>query len=144
MYRWVDADGVVNYSNIPPPAQAKAKRIAESEPTVSVIPPRERGPETQAARDAREAALIRRIEQLEDDLAQLRRGAIQSPAYVSYPAPPAIGYADYGYGASFVYPVPVYPWAIRPAKPHPPRFRPGHPAVAPHGAPRGLTVRMGR
>ncbi|MCL4801508.1 MAG: DUF4124 domain-containing protein [Burkholderiales bacterium] len=159
MYRWVDQRGVVNYSNVPPPAPVRATRIADAEPTVSVIPPPARPPE--ARRAAREAALERRIEQLEDELAQLRRAA-SAPAYLPYPAAPAVTYADYG--AALVYPVPVWPAGV---KPLPPRSRfghvrghegfgagfkarfkagpkPSHRIAGPHSVRSGLSVRIGR
>jgi len=143
MYRWVDAKGVVNYSNIPPPAKANAKRIADTEPTVSVIPLPERPPAVQ--REANEAALVRRIEQLEDELAQLRRAAAQPPAYARYAAPPMVGYAEYSW--PIAYPVPVYPWPIRPGKSHHAGFRAGpfkHPVAVHRGARHGFNVRIGR
>lgn len=143
MYRWVDAKGVVNYSNVPPPATTGATRIADTEPTVSVIPPRERTPESQAAREAREAALVRRIGQLEDEIAQLKRAAAQPPVYAAYPVPPAATYAEYAWPIAY----PVYPWPIRPGRPHYPGFRPGHgkhPVAVPHGARGGIAVRIGR
>jgi len=159
MYRWVDAKGVVNYSNVPPPAGTTAKRIAETEPTVSVIPPPENRAEQQQA--AREAALLRRIEQLEDELAALRTAAAQAAAY-TYPIPaPAVTYS-----APVVYPYAFYPWPIvRAGKGHvffksgprhgfghgiknphsgfvSSRVRGGTPSVAvPRGGRSGLTVR---
>jgi hypothetical protein len=145
LYRWVDARGVVNYSNVAPHA-VQARRIAETEPTVSVIPPPERRPELQQSQ--REAALQRRIEQLEIELAELRRANAAVVAY-PYPAPvPAVTYS-----APVVYPYPVYSWPIRGThgghrfKPRHPgygsRWRPGGrpPVAAPHGGRSGLTVR---
>lgn len=143
MYRWVDAKGVVNYSNVPPPANANARRIADAEPAVSVIPLPVRPPEAQ--REAKEAALARKIERLEDELAELRRAAIQRSAYVSYAAPPMVSYADDS--AAIAYPLLVYPSPIRTGKPVHPRFRPGHvkhPVALPHGARRGFSARRGR
>lgn len=147
LYRWVDAKGVVNYSNIPPQGVA-AKRIAETEPTVSFIPPREKPPEVKQA--ARDAAMLRRIEQLEDELAALRRASASTAGY-AYPVPallPALTYS-----VPVVYPFPIYSWpAHRLGKGH--RFKPGHPGFGsswrggsrppvalPHGGRSGLTVR---
>jgi len=147
LYRWVDAKGVVNYSNIPPQGVA-AKRIAETAPTVSVIPPPEKPPEVKQA--AREAAMLRRIEQLEDEVAALRRASASTAVY-TYPVPavlPAVTYA-----APVIYPFPIYSWpAHRLGKGH--RFKPGHPglvagwrpggrppAASPRGGRPGLTVR---
>lgn len=143
MYRWVDERGVVNYSNLPPPATAKATRIADAEPTVSVIPPPARAPEARSA--AAEAALLRRIEQLEDELAQLRRAAAPPPVYAAYPPAPAVTYAEYR--APIVYPVPVYTWPLRPAKPHHQWARGGHvhrPVAAPHTVRSGISVSIRR
>lgn len=149
MYRWVDANGVVNYSNVPPPAHVKATRIADTEPTVSVIPPPERAPEARSA--DRVAALERRIGQLEDELAQLRRHATQTPGHAANLAP--VSFADPG--VTFVYPVPVRPARVRA---HWPRSRifharhehvgagskPHHPAAVPHGVRGVFDVSSGR
>jgi Domain of unknown function (DUF4124) len=103
-YRWVDAKGVVNYSNIPPQG-VKAKQIPDTQPTVSVIPPPERQAELQHA--AHQAELLRRIEQLEDELAAMRR-ANAPPAIYTYPVPePAVTYA-----APVVYPFAVFPFPV--------------------------------
>ena len=143
LYRWVDAKGVVNYSNVPPQG-VTAKRIPETEPTVSVIPPRDDRAERLQA--AREAALLRRIEQLEDELAALRSAPAPAVVY-TYPVPAAA----VTYPASFVYSYPVY------ARPHgkPGRghgFKPRYPGFGAHRGPgakypaavaprSGLTVR---
>lgn len=135
MYRWVDAKGVVNYSNIPPPADANAKRIAETEPTVSVIPPPEKNAEQLQA--AREAALLRRIEQLEDELAALRTTAAAAATY-PYPVPAP----EVTYGVPVVYPYAVWSWPIvKPGrghgsfKPGRPGFKPRHPGFGSFGGP---------
>jgi len=147
LYRWVDAKGVVNYSNIPPQG-VTAKRIAETEPTVSVIPPREKPPEVKQAE--REAAMLRRIEQLEDELAGLRRASAPTVVY-AYPVPTPV--PEMTYSTPVVYPFPVYPWPVhRLGKGH--RFKPGHPGVgsgwrpggkpslaSPRGGQSGLSVR---
>jgi hypothetical protein len=144
LYRWVDAKGVVNYSNIPPQG-VEATQIPETQPTVSVIPPPERQAELRQA--AHEAELLRRLEQLEDELAAMRASA---PTVVyTYPPPePAVTYA-----APFVYPYAVYPYPVyaprgrngfkgsRPAYGwgHAPGAMP--PVPAPHGGRAGLPVR---
>lgn len=147
LYRWVDAKGVVNYSNVPPPG-IKAKQIAETQPTVSVIPPPERPPEMQQAR--RETELLRRIGQLEDELAALRRASAAAVVYthpLPAPAPSVI------YSVPVVYPYPIYPWSVyKSGGGH--RFQPRHPGrsvhrrhgggrpiALPHGGRSGLTVR---
>jgi hypothetical protein len=125
LYRWVDAKGVVNYSNVPPQG-VKAKQIAETQPTVSVIPPPERPPEVQQAQ--REAALLRRIEQLEEELAALRR----APVVYTYPVP-AVAPVE-TYAAPIVYPYPIYPWrAYKRGGGH--RFGPHKPGMRAHGRP---------
>lgn len=104
LYRWVDAKGVVNYSNIPPQG-VKAKQIPDTQPTVSIIPPPKNQPELRQA--AREADLLRRIERLEDELVALRRASAPSVIY-TYPIPsPAVAYT-----APILYPYPIYPGAI--------------------------------
>jgi hypothetical protein len=148
LYRWVDARGVVNYSNVPP-KNVKAKQIAETQPTVSVIPPPENPPEVQQAQ--REAALLRRIEQLEEELAALRRAPATTVVY-TYPVPAAAPVETYA--APIVYPYPVYPWPVykrgggqRFGSPHHPRMgargRPGGrpPVAVPYTGRPGLTVR---
>jgi hypothetical protein len=147
LYRWVDARGVVNYSNVPPQG-VKAKQIAETQPTVSVIPPPEKPPEVQQAQ--REAALLRRIEQLEEELAALRRAPATTVVYVN-PAP-AIA-PEVTYSAPVVFPFPVFPWrGVKPGwvhriGPRPPgtgtNQRPGGrpPIATPFAARPGLTVR---
>jgi len=128
LYRWVDARGVVNYSNIPPQG-VKAKQIAETQPTVSVIPLPERPPEVQQAR--REAELLRRIEQLEDELAALRR----APTTVVYPYPAPATAPVETFAAPVV--IPFSPWPVfKPGKGH--RFWPRQPGA---GGKRGHGVR---
>jgi len=124
LYRWVDAKGVVNYSNVPPQG-VKAKQIAETQPTVSVIPLPERPPEVQQAR--REAELLRRIEQLEDELAALRRASTT----VVYAYPPPVTAPVETIAAPIVFP--FHPWPVfKPGKGH--RFWPRQPGA---GADRG-------
>ena len=145
LYRWVDARGVVNYSNVPPQG-VQAKQIAETEPTVSEIPLPEKQPEMQQAQ--REAALVRRVAQLEDELAALRRASAATVVY-GYPVPvPTVTYST-----PVVYPYPIYPWPVHRAgggyrfKPRYPGSgsygRPGGrpPVATPYGGRSGLTVR---
>ena len=128
LYRWVDAKGVVNYSNVPPPQSVKAKRIAETEPTVSVIPPREDRAERLQA--AREAALLRRIEQLEEELAALRSTPAAPTVVYTYPAPATA----VTYPTSYVYPYPVYARPFgKPGRVH--GFKPRHRGFGAHRAP---------
>lgn len=151
LYRWVDAKGVVNYSNVPPKS-VKATQIAETQPTVSVIPPPEKPPEVQQAQ--REAALLRRIEQLEQELAALRRAPATTVVY-TYPVPTAAPVETYA--APIVYPYPVYSWPVykrgggQRFGPHRPAHQPGvgahgrpgarPPVAAPFTGHPGLTVR---
>ena len=81
LYRWVDAKGVVNYSNIPPEG-VQAKRIPDTAPPVSIIPPPDNQAEIRQA--LREAELLRRIEALEDEIAAARRASVP---VVVYPVP---------------------------------------------------------
>jgi Domain of unknown function (DUF4124) len=144
LYRWVDAKGVVNYSNIPPQG-VNAKQIAETVPTVSVIPLPEKPPEVQQAQ--REAELLRRIEQLEDELAALRR----APTTVVYTYPAPVTAPVETIAAPVVFPFFAWP-VFKPGKGH--RFWPrqpgaganrGHvgrpPVTAPFTSRPGLTVR---
>lgn len=143
MYRWVDAKGVVNYSNRPPPANVSVQRIAETEPAVSIIPPPERVPIVQ--RKADEVALVRRIEQLEDELAQLRRVAARPPARFPYAGPLLVGYMDYS--VPIAYPAAEHPRATLSRKPrqfvlHSGRFN--RPRAVAYGARRWPRVWVGR
>ena len=118
MYRWVDARGVVNYSNIPPEDGVRATRIPDTQPTVSVIPP----PDNQAElrRALREAALLRRIEQLEDEIAAVRQAPV---TVVAVPAPqPVVTYT----GPAFIPWWPVSPWPGRPVARWPGKPGSGH------------------
>jgi Domain of unknown function (DUF4124) len=103
-YRWVDAKGVVNYSNIPPQG-VKATQIPDTQPTVSIIPRPERQAESMQA--AHDAELLRRIEQLEDELAAMRRASVPSAIY-TYPVP------DIGamYSTSIASPTWVFPFPV--------------------------------
>jgi Domain of unknown function (DUF4124) len=147
LYRWVDAKGVVNYSNIPPPQGVQAKQIPDTQPTVSIIPPPERQAELKQA--AHEAELRRRIEQLEDELTAMRQASPPAVIY-TYPVPNP----DVMYSTPVVYPYAVYPFPL-----YAPRIRNGFkghypgsgwgrrdpgamlPAPAPHGGRSGVSVR---
>ncbi len=104
LYRWVDAKGVVNYSNIPPQG-VKATQIPETQPTVSVIPLPEQRPEVQQAQ--REAELLRRIVQLENELSAMRTASTPT---VIYPVPVPVPSATYT--VPIVYPFAVNPWPV--------------------------------
>lgn len=145
MYRWVDARGVVNYSNIPPGEGVRAKHIPDTQPTVSVIPPPDRLAEQREA--LREAQLLRRIEQLEDEIAELRRASVPVTV-VAVPAPEPV----FTYATPIVWPSQIFPWPAKHIRGHPsfkprhpgwgPRVRPGgRPPMVSHGRPSGLTVR---
>jgi len=147
LYRWVDAKGVVNYSNIPPDG-VQAKRIPDSQPTVSVVPPPDNQAELRQA--LHEAELLRRIEALEAELAAVRQSSVPTAVYAIPAAEPVITYS-----APVVFPYPLYGWPVtrpivgrHPLKPFKPGWggsagRPGGraPIAVPHGRPSGLTVR---
>jgi hypothetical protein len=147
LYRWVDAKGVVNYSNIPPDG-VQAKRIPDSQPTVSVVPPPDNQAELRQA--LREAELLRRIEALEAELAAVRQASAPATVYAVPAAEPVVTFS-----APVVYPYPIYGWPVtrpivgrHPFKPFKPGWggSPGHPGgrapiAVPHGRSSGLTVR---
>jgi Domain of unknown function (DUF4124) len=139
IYKWTDAQGRTNFSNIPPPQAAKAKNIEvvlkETSPT-SIL---------NHVATPTEQALLARIEALERQLKE-QRYAAQVPAvppptpYPNYypppPPPPSPSYYNSGYYPSYpsYYPVYSYPvvrsysYAAYPARAYisRPAFAPSH------------------
>ncbi len=89
-YKWVDENGVVNYSNTPPPEKfAKAKVIGDR---VSVVPP---DPSLGPAIAAMNARAAQRAQYDEADWLQRQR--ILLAMRTSYPPNPyGVGYDPYG------------------------------------------------
>jgi hypothetical protein len=96
-YKWVDDKGVVNYSNVPPPARmAKALPI---EDRVSVITP---DPKLAAATAAAQAQSARQAEYAHQEWLARQQGMLQAQALAAaYAAPADYGpYYPYAYGAA--------------------------------------------
>lgn len=133
-YKWVDAKGVVTYSDTPPPSMAaKPQVVAER---VSVMPP---DPMLAPAAAALEARLARRAQHEEADYLQRQRYMLEAQltqmnyaaaadAYAAATYAPYYGYGGWGYvgGAGrrayrphvspyrSYWDYPVYPAAYRP------------------------------
>lgn len=77
VYKWVDENGRVHYSNSPPPSGATRGSVQTVDPKVSTVPAP--AVDADAARDRREQDLQRRVDQLEREQAsQQRAGAATS------------------------------------------------------------------
>jgi hypothetical protein len=94
LYKWVDADGVVNYGDTPPAGATKSTQLDETTSSLSVVP----GLSKEELARARERDAQARVERLERELAELRAPP-QLPAPV-YDMPPP-------YYASAYYPLVV-------------------------------------
>jgi hypothetical protein len=93
LYKWVDDQGVVNYSDSPP-AKAKSSKVDESAGTLSVFP----GMSKEELARARERSAEMRADRLERENAELRARAAQPPAPEPLPPPDyATYYPAYGY-----------------------------------------------
>ena len=101
IYKWVDTSGMVNLSNVAPPAGTRVTRVAqESAPkTAAADAAREtaRQRELQAladrARDLEMQALSARVEHLEREVERIRNTAPPAMAYAPAPALPPVQYA---------------------------------------------------
>ena len=103
-YKWLDANGVVNYSNAPPPeTAAKAKRVGER---ISVVAP---DPSLGPAIAAMNARAARRAQYEEADWQMRQRYLLAARA--SYPANAYAGAYGTGYDP---YATPYYPVAYAP------------------------------
>ncbi|HEY8067821.1 MAG TPA: DUF4124 domain-containing protein [Burkholderiales bacterium] len=103
-YKWLDANGVVNYSNAPPPeTAAKAKRVGER---ISVVAP---DPSLGPAVAAMNARAARRAQYEEADWQMRQRYLLAARA--SYPANAYAGAYGTGYDP---YATPYYPVAYAP------------------------------
>lgn len=101
-YKWVDAKGVTNYSNTPPPA--KAARASVVEERISVIPA---DPSLGAASAALRLREARRAQSTDADW-RLRQQLAAAPVS----APSLCPYGDCFYGEPFYGPYPAY-FAVR-------------------------------
>lgn len=113
IYTWVDASGVTNVSNLPPPEGAKVTKVQHAPPPEILA---REDAARDAARQAEAQALAARVRQLEDEARAAPppdfRPVIPPPPVIQYivqaPPPPmqqtveitqpANGYGGYGYG----------------------------------------------
>ena len=93
-YKWVDERGVVNYSNVPPPA--RPVQALPIEDRVSVVP---RDPNLAAAAAAAQAQSSRQAEMAHREWLARQQGMMQAQALAAmYPPPPDYAPYSYGYG----------------------------------------------
>ena len=99
-YKWVDARGVVNYSNVPPPARPVQATLIEDR--VSVMPP---DPNLAAATAAAQAQSARQAEYAHQEWLARQQSMMQAQALAAMYTPAADyvpSYYGYGYAAPFV------------------------------------------
>lgn len=118
-YKWVDAKGVVTYSDTPPPASAKAQVVGER---ISVLPP---DPLLAPAVAAMEARAAQRAQYEEADYARRQQFLLQAQASES--AAGCYGSdCGIGYDAPIYYPYASAGWGYRAraGRRHPPHVSP--------------------
>jgi hypothetical protein len=121
IYRWVDANGVVNYSDRRPGEQKKARRLDEEASRVSILP----APSAEELTRQRIFLLERRLGRLEEALRE-PRPAVSPVVMLGSPQPPLFAttwWTAGWWGAPVVRP---RGWHARPFPPHPrpPHMRP--------------------
>jgi hypothetical protein len=116
LFRWIDAEGVVNYGDQLPAGAKDAKTLDEAAAMVSVVP----GLPREVIERERERANEARIEELERELQELRT---REAARTTLPAS-----NSYEPSSLVAYPVgvPLYAYPIRRAHPWPPHVPPVH------------------
>lgn len=125
LYKWVDADGVVNYGDLPP---ADAKNVRAVEQTSLSVAPSMSKEQMDAMRERDEQ---RRQERLQREVEDARARAMSRPPADAQPELLADdGYAyDYDYGPLYGFGPPrVRRPAVKPPRPQPPIARPVAPA----------------
>jgi hypothetical protein len=121
VYKWTDENGVVNYGDKPPASRKSAKPLPDNGGTVSVVP----GISKDEMQQIRERDMQRRVQQLEQEVDDLR--ARSRDAAVPYSVPAEVYVPAYAYGYDYGY------WRRRPPiARHHPGSRPEHPHVTPH------------
>jgi len=154
IYTWTDATGVVNVSNIAPPAGARVSNVTV-EHAVAPSPPSDAARE--AARQAEFMAMADRIRQLENDAQSMPPRAAMSPpvapvmiapvyipmpypmpvptpAVMPYAEPAAVASCDpLTFGCPYLVPTTVIVSSIVPRRSPYTTKPPGGPVVWPHG-----------
>lgn len=131
VYRWVDANGVVNYSNQRPAEHKNATRLDEASSRVSTVP----GPSAEELARQRTFLLEARVARLERELAE-QRTAADTVIMIGQPSPPLVVGASPWFGWWGAPVVRTRGWHVRPFPPHPrpPLMRP-QPLPQPISAP---------
>ena len=124
-YKWVDAKGVVTYSDTPPPSMAAKPKVVEER--ISVIPP---DPTLGPAVAAMQSRAERRAKFEEADYLQRQRYMREAQANDAATTCPYGTICDVGYAAPAYYPEAVAGWGAiaRPGRRHPPHV----PHVSPY------------
>jgi hypothetical protein len=81
IYTWVDASGVTNVSNLPPPEKAEGVRVVRAAPR----DPAREAARLDAAREAETRALNERVQQLQADVERVRRETAEAQMFVAQP-----------------------------------------------------------
>jgi hypothetical protein len=92
-YKWVDAKGVVTYSDSPPPSMATKTKVVEER--ISVIPP---DPALGPAIAAMQARAERRAQSEEADYALRQKYMLEAQANYAAAGDATSAYYPYGYG----------------------------------------------
>lgn len=136
IYKWRDANGVVHYSNSPPPEGTQSSVLDETKSKVSVVPAYQAPPEASASGSDKQ--LQNRVQRLERELEDERRSQTaasqaQTDAYQRWREdclkqrrldcddPAAVPTPIYGYPAPPVVRPPVARPPVQPAPPRPAR-----------------------
>lgn len=126
LYKWLDADGVVNYGDLPPPNATNVQPVGPA--SLSVVP----GVPKEQMEAMRERDEQRRQEALQREAEEARaRASARPPAGAPSELQTYEEYAyDYDYGPIFGYGPPRVrrPGGNRP-RPHPPIARPAPPVL---------------
>ena len=125
LYKWLDADGVVNYGDLPPPNAKNVQAVGPA--SLSVVPgvPKEQMDAMRERDEQRRQTALK----LEADEARARASARASGGVPSELQSYEEYAYDYDYGPFFGYGPPRVrrPGASRPPRPHPPIAKPTPP-----------------
>jgi hypothetical protein len=112
VYTWTDKSGVTNISNLPPPDGSRVVSVTRTAPK----DPAQEAALREAAREAELRALNDRVQQLQNEVEQVRREPAPTPVVLQpqYTPAPAAPYVIVVPSPAPAYPQPVagcdYPW----------------------------------